>query len=69
MPNANTSVSDYARELIEQEQKRADQLKLEAMLLEGLESGDPIELTNESWKAIRQQAIERIEKRKSKSAR
>ena len=36
-----------------------DQQKLEALLLEGLNSGDPIEITPEYWENKRPQLLER----------
>jgi antitoxin ParD1/3/4 len=41
------SISDYLRELILKDQKRESEAKLETLLLEGLNSGDPIEMTPE----------------------
>ena len=51
--------SEYVRELLRQDQKRRASEKLEALLLEGIESGAPIEITNEYWETKRQQLIER----------
>jgi antitoxin ParD1/3/4 len=41
------TVSDYFRELILNDQRRESEARLETLLLEGLNSGDPIELTPE----------------------
>jgi antitoxin ParD1/3/4 len=41
------TVSDYFRELILKDQKRASESRLESLLLEGLNSGDSIEVTPE----------------------
>jgi antitoxin ParD1/3/4 len=41
------SISDYFQELILKDQKRASEARLETLLLEGLNSGDPIEVTPE----------------------
>ena len=51
--------SEYIRELLRQDQKRSAREKLEAMLLEGMNSGEPIEITPEYWENKRQQLIER----------
>ena len=41
--------------------RTVDQQKLEALLLEGLNSGDPINITPEYWENKRRQLIERHE--------
>jgi antitoxin ParD1/3/4 len=60
-----SSASEYVRELIRQDEKRRAEEKLEALLLEGLNSGDPIEITSEYWERKRQQLIKRHRQRKS----
>jgi antitoxin ParD1/3/4 len=59
-----SSVSEYIRELIRDDEKRKAQERLEALLLEGLES-EETELTREALDAIRKKAVTRIKKRKS----
>ena len=44
-----SSASEYIRELIRRDQKEAAREKLEALLVEGLESGEPIVVTEEYW--------------------
>lgn len=61
------TASEYIRELIRQDQKRAADEKLEALLLEGLDSGEPIEVTPEYWEKKRRELIER-HTRKAKRA-
>jgi antitoxin ParD1/3/4 len=51
--------SEYIRELLRLDQKRRAEQKLEALLLEGINSGEPIEITAEYWENKRQQLIER----------
>jgi antitoxin ParD1/3/4 len=51
--------SEYVRELLRQDQKRRAEDQIEALLLEGLQSGDPIEITPEYWEAKRKSLIER----------
>ena len=51
--------SEYIRELLRQDQKHRAKEKLEALLLEGLNSGDPIEITPEYWENKRRQLVER----------
>ena len=43
------TASEYMRTLIREDQKRKAQERLESLLLEGLDSGDPIEATSEFW--------------------
>jgi antitoxin ParD1/3/4 len=51
--------SEYVRELLRQDQKRRAEDRLEAMLLDGLQSGDPIEITPDYWEAKRKSLVER----------
>jgi antitoxin ParD1/3/4 len=44
---AFSTPSEYIRALIRDDQKRRAEERLEALLLEGLNSGDPIEITPE----------------------
>jgi len=53
----------YLRELLRQDQKQRAEQKLEALLLEGLNSGDPIEITPEYWERQRAQLVERHKKK------
>jgi antitoxin ParD1/3/4 len=45
-----STASEYIRQLIREDQKRASQERLQALLLEGLDSGTPIEATDDWWK-------------------
>lgn len=47
------TASEYLRELIRQDQKRKAERRLEDLLLEGLASGEPAELTPEDWSTLR----------------
>lgn len=55
--------SEYLRELLRQDQKRRAEEKLEALLLEGLESGPAIEVTAEYLQEKRRQILERHARR------
>ena len=55
-----STASEYFRELIRQDQKRKASERLEAMLLEGLESGNPTAMTEEDWMEICQAVRSRI---------
>jgi len=61
---AYSSVSEYFCELVHQDQKRQAAERLEAMLLEGLNSGNATEMTPDDWEDIRQPVRERIGKHK-----
>jgi antitoxin ParD1/3/4 len=59
------SASELFRELVRERQKRKSQERLETLLLEGLESGQPIEVTQEYLDARRQALREKLEREKS----
>jgi len=52
------TVSDYFRDLILKDQQRQGDARLETLLLEGLNSGDPIEVTPEYIGAKLQRLVE-----------
>ena len=58
-----SSASEYVRELIRADEKRKAEQQLEAMLLEGLSSPES-ELTPADLKAIRKEALARLQARK-----
>jgi antitoxin ParD1/3/4 len=57
-----SSASEYVRELIRADEKRKAEEHLEAKLLEGLNSRES-ELTAADWKAIRGEALARVQAR------
>lgn len=58
--------SEFIRELLRDSQKRRAEDRLEALLLEGLKSGDPVEITPEFWERKRLALIERHGKKTGK---
>lgn len=52
------TISDYFRDLILKDQERDGEARLETLLLEGLNSGDPIEVTPEYIGAKLQRLVE-----------
>ncbi len=64
-----SSVSEYVRELIREDEKRKAQTKLDALLLEGIQSGDPTEMTRQDWEDIRRQALVRLKAHKVRRSR
>ena len=61
-----SSVSEYFRELIRVDEKRKAEQRLEALLLEGLES-DESELTRQDFDDIRKEALKQLKRRKKKN--
>jgi antitoxin ParD1/3/4 len=57
-----SSVSEYIRELIRAAQKRKDEQRIDALLLEGLDSGQPIPVTQEYWEEKKRRLTERLGK-------
>lgn len=62
-----SSTSEYFRDLVREDQKRRAQERLEALLLEGIDSGEPIEITDDYLHKKRAQLLARIEERKRAS--
>ena len=58
-----STASEYVRELIRADQKRKVQERVDAMLLAGLDSGEMLPVTSESWQALRAAAKERVQRR------
>jgi antitoxin ParD1/3/4 len=63
-----SSVSEYVRDLIRDDERRKAQEKLETILMEGLRSGEPTEMTREDWADIRREAMKQLEARKSRKS-
>ena len=57
-----SSVSEYVRELIRADQKRTVEERIDVMLLEGLDSGQPIPVTPEYWEEKKRRLTERLSK-------
>jgi antitoxin ParD1/3/4 len=57
-----SSVSEYVRELIRADQKRKSEERIDALLLEGIDSGEPIPMTEEYWEAKKRKLTERLGK-------
>lgn len=56
------SANEYVYHLIVQEQARiAQQAHIESLLVQGLESGEPIEATDDWWAQKRTQLVERFQ--------
>jgi antitoxin ParD1/3/4 len=57
-----SSVSEYIRELIRADLKRKAEERIDSLLLEGLDSGEPITITQDYWEAKKRKLVERIGK-------
>ena len=62
-----SSTSEYFRDLVREDQNRRAQERLEALLLQGLESGEPIDVTDEYVQRKRTELIARIQGSQSAS--
>jgi antitoxin ParD1/3/4 len=63
-----SSVSEYVRNLIRDDERRKVQEKLEALLMEGIQSGEPTGMTRKDWEDVRRQAVKQFEARKSRKS-
>jgi len=54
-----STVSEYVRELIRADQKRKSRERLEALILEGLQSGESGEMTAEDWDRLKRRVWQR----------
>ena len=63
-----SSVSEYVRDLIRDDEKRKSQERLEALLMEGIQSGEPTEMTRQDWSDIRAEALKQFEARKARKS-
>jgi antitoxin ParD1/3/4 len=60
-----SSVSEYIRELIRDDEKRKTQDRLEALLIEGIQSGEATAMTRQDWTDIRTEALGQLAARKA----
>jgi antitoxin ParD1/3/4 len=60
-----SSVSEYVRDLIREDERRKAEEQLEAALLEGLR-GEKTELTRQDFEDIRREALARLKSRKKR---
>jgi len=61
-----SSVSEYVRDLIRGDERKRAQEKLEALLAEGLQSGEPTGMTKQDWVDIRREALQVYKARKAR---
>jgi antitoxin ParD1/3/4 len=61
-----SSVSEYVRDLVREDQKRQTQEHLEALLVEATRSGSGREFSKADWEALRHELAKRLAKRSVK---
>ena len=57
--------SEYVRELIREDQKRRARERLDLLLLEGLNSGDPLPVDAAFWSDLKREALTRLQTRRT----
>lgn len=62
------NVSEYFRTLLRKAQEQESDARLEALLIEGLDSGPDVELTREFWKDLKVEATQLAKKHRKTSA-
>ncbi|MBE9187817.1 type II toxin-antitoxin system ParD family antitoxin [Microcoleus sp. LEGE 07076] len=60
-----STTSEYIRHLIRQELERVAKTQLETLLLEGLDSGESIEITDGWWEQKRTELVEKVRNSKT----
>ena len=58
--------SEYVRELIRDDQKRRAKERLDTLLLEGLDSVEPLPASSEFWDGVKREALAKLGKNKKK---
>ena len=58
--------SEYVRELVRLDQKRHAQERLDALLLEGLNSGKPLPASPAFWNELKREALAKLGKKAKK---
>ena len=60
-----STVSEYFRELVRQDEQREAEARLETLLLQALESGEPTPMTKRDWDDVRKEVKQRAAQRKN----
>jgi len=58
-----STTSEYIRQLIREDQKRLTQERLESLLVEGLESGQGSELSDQWWEQKKRELLGRLKRK------
>ena len=67
--NGYSTPSEYVRELIRADQRRRAGEKLNALLLEGLQSGDSLPVDSRFWNDLKQEALTKLAARKKNTSK
>ncbi|NQU22574.1 MAG: type II toxin-antitoxin system ParD family antitoxin [Candidatus Nealsonbacteria bacterium] len=59
-----STASEYIRGLVREDQKRTAEERIEALLLEGLDSGDPVEISDQWWQRKKAEMLERLKEKR-----
>ncbi len=59
-----STASEYIRGLIRGDQKRVAEKRVEALLLEGLQSGEPVEISDQWWEQKKADLLRRLKQKK-----
>jgi antitoxin ParD1/3/4 len=60
------TASEYVRDLIRDAQKQAARQRLEQLILEGINSGDPIPVNEEFWRVRREKLARSVQRKKGR---
>ncbi|MEM9274427.1 MAG: type II toxin-antitoxin system ParD family antitoxin [Cyanobacteria bacterium P01_F01_bin.143] len=60
-----STASDYIRDLIQQDQEKTEKKQVEQLLLEGLNSGKKIEVTDDWWSHKKATLVQSLDKSES----
>ncbi|MEW6234066.1 MAG: type II toxin-antitoxin system ParD family antitoxin [Candidatus Omnitrophota bacterium] len=61
-----SSVSEYIRSLIREKQRREEEIRLENLLLKGLNSGPSTEMTKKDWEDLKRKIVGRFNQRRNR---
>ncbi|MFT3882950.1 MAG: type II toxin-antitoxin system ParD family antitoxin [Gemmatales bacterium] len=61
------NTSEYVRDLIRAEQKQRAKAELEALIMEGINSGPAHEVNDEFWAGLKERVTQRTKQRKKSS--
>jgi len=64
----HSTTSDYLQKLVNEERRRKAEARLEELLMEGINSGDPVPVTPEFWKNLWARVDARLKDVKEKEA-
>jgi antitoxin ParD1/3/4 len=59
-----STASEYIRQLVREDQKRAAKERLEALLMAGIESGPAVEITDDFWADKKAKLLKLVEEQK-----